>query len=72
MVFLEGSAPALPKIFGASGNAPSSFSACFGRLHICSHQLQVAVQMVWALDRPIGFTEKFVLPNAELGSLNVL
>ncbi|MFA0749415.1 MAG: hypothetical protein EORIYHIE_003284 [Candidatus Fervidibacter sp.] len=46
MVFLEGSAPALPKIFGASGDATSSFSACFGRLHICSHQLQVAVQTV--------------------------
>jgi hypothetical protein len=27
--FLEGSALALPKIFGASGDAPSSFSACF-------------------------------------------
>jgi hypothetical protein len=46
MVFLEGSAPALPKIFGSSGDAPSSFSACFGRLHICSHQLQVVVQRV--------------------------
>jgi hypothetical protein len=32
MVFLEGSAPALPKIFGTSGDVPSSFSACFSRL----------------------------------------
>jgi hypothetical protein len=30
--FLEGSAPALPKIFGASGYVPSSFSARFSRL----------------------------------------
>jgi hypothetical protein len=26
MSFLEGSAPALPKIFGTSGDAPSKFS----------------------------------------------
>jgi siroheme synthase-like protein len=40
MVFLEGSAPALPKIFGTSGDVPSSFSACFSRLRFRRHRLQ--------------------------------
>jgi hypothetical protein len=31
MVFLEGSAPALPKNFGTSGDVPSNFSACFSK-----------------------------------------
>jgi hypothetical protein len=29
--FLEGSAPALPKNFGTSGDVPSNFSACFSK-----------------------------------------
>jgi hypothetical protein len=36
--FLEGSAPALPKIFGTSGDVPSK--ACFRRLRFGRHRLK--------------------------------
>jgi hypothetical protein len=36
MVFLEGSAPALPKNFGTSGDVPSVFSAHFSRFRFAA------------------------------------
>ncbi len=41
MVFLEAVLLHCRKIFGTSGDVPSSFSACFNRLRFRSHQLQL-------------------------------